>query len=137
MHENHSRTGPANSGSSDRVFGLFFSLLFFATAMMPLTAGGRVRLWALAPCALLLLASLLAPSILSPLNRFWTRIGLLLNKVTNPIVLGVIFFLVITPISLLLRSLNKKTLDVGPDPEAESYWFACSRNDGDSMKNQF
>ena len=86
-----------------------------------------------------LVAALFFPPLLQPLNRLWTKFGLLLHKVVSPVVLGIMFFLVITPIGLLMRSLGKNPLQLRFDDDARSYWVH-RRPPGpapDSLKDQF
>lgn len=109
--------------ASDRSFGVVFTIVFLIVALWPLPAGGAVRLWALAIAALFALASLLRPRTLAPLNRAWTRLGLLMHRVVNPIVLGLIFAITIVPTGLVFRLLRKDPLRLRRDPAADSYWI--------------
>ena len=95
--------------------------------------------WLLAAAAMFAIAALAAPAVLHPLNVAWHRIGLVLHKISSPIIMGLLFFLVITPIGLLMRALGKDMLRLRVDLEAQSYWI---RRDppgpsGASMKEQF
>lgn len=110
-------------GSSDRSLGIVFAAVFALIGVVPWTFGGVLRLWALAIGALFLALALLAPSLLAPLNRVWTKLGLLLHRVVSPVVLGIMFFLVITPLGLLMRVLGKRPLRLGFEREARSYWI--------------
>ena len=125
-------------GPSDRSFGLTFAGVFSIVGLWPLPGRGEVRLWALAIAAAFLLAALLVPTVLAPLNRLWLRFGLVLHKVTTPIILGAIFFLVVLPTGLLMRLFGKRPLKLHLERAAESYWV---RREGSlepaSMKNQF
>jgi hypothetical protein len=111
-------------GSSERSFGLVFAAVFLVIAALPLAFGGGVRLWSLGVAALFALAALAAPRVLAPLNRVWLKFGLLLHRVVSPIVLGIMFFLVITPIGLLMRALGKDPLRLRFDRGAATYWIA-------------
>jgi len=111
-------------GSSDRVFGLVFAVVFFLIALFPLLSGQGIWKWAIVFSLAFGLAALTAPRILSPLNRLWTRFGLLLHKITSPIILGIIFFLVITPIGIIMRMLRKDgPLKMIMDHECRTYWI--------------
>jgi hypothetical protein len=110
-------------GSSDRTFGLVFAVFFLIVGAFPLLRGGPVRMWAFPVAAVFLVAALLFPSVLHPLNRLWTRFGLLLHKVTNPLILGILFYLVFTPFGLVFRMLGKDLLRRRTDPNARSYWI--------------
>ena len=110
-------------GSSNRSFGVVFAVVFALIAFLPLFHGGAVRLWSLGVAAVFAVLAFAAPNILAPLNRLWTRLGLLLHTVVNPIVLGIMFYLVITPMGLVMRFLGKDPLRLKRDPEASSYWI--------------
>jgi hypothetical protein len=125
---------------SDRSFGLVFAAVFAVIGLLPLVLHGTSPLWwALGLCAAFALLALLRPAWLRPLNRVWFRFGLLLHKVTSPLVLGLLFYVTVVPIGLLMRALGKRPIPTGFAPDAESYWI---RRDppgptGESMKNQF
>ncbi len=110
--------------SSNRTFGLVFAVFFVLVALLPLLRGHAVRLWALPLSALFLLAALVAPKALALLNRAWTALGTLLHAVINPIVLGILFYLVFTPFGWVLRRLGKDFLRLRPAPDAQTYWIA-------------
>jgi hypothetical protein len=122
-HESFDRE-EAVRGSSERSFGLIFAAVFLVIAAFPLAFGGGVRLWSLGVAALFALAALAAPRVLAPLNRVWLKFGLVLHRVVSPIVLGIMFFLVITPIGLLMRALGKDPLRLRFDRGAATYWIA-------------
>jgi len=109
--------------SSNRAFGMVLAAFFALLGLLPLLRGRPVRLWALPVSGILLLAALVAPAMLAPLNRVWTALGTLLHKITNPIILGVFFYLVFTPFGALLRLFGKDFLRLKCDPGAESYWI--------------
>jgi hypothetical protein len=109
--------------SSNRTFGLVMAVFFVLVALLPLLRGHAVRLWALPLSALFLLAALVAPKILMPLNRAWTALGTLLHAVINPIVLGILFYLVFTPFGWVLRRMGKDFLRLRPAPDAQTYWI--------------
>lgn len=109
--------------SSDRSFGVVFAAAFLVIALFPLVRGGEPRLWALAVAAAFLGAALIRPALLAPLNRLWFRFGLLLGRVTNPLIMGLVFFLVITPMAVIMRLRGKDPLRLRPDREAKSYWI--------------
>jgi hypothetical protein len=110
-------------GSSDRVFGLVWSGVFAIAGLWPLMSAGPIRTWAMGAAAVLLVVSLLRPAALSALNRLWLGLGLLLQRITNPIVLGLLFFGTVLPIGLLMRSFGKNPLRLGFDRDAKSYWI--------------
>jgi Saxitoxin biosynthesis operon protein SxtJ len=109
--------------SSNRTFGLVFAGFFVLVALLPILRGHAVRLWALPLSALFLLAALAAPKALAPLNRAWTALGTLLHAVINPIVLGILFYLVFTPFGWALRRMGKDFLRLRASPGASTYWI--------------
>jgi hypothetical protein len=114
----------AVKASSNRTFGFVFATFFALVALLPLLRGHAVRRWPWPLCALFLLAAMVAPKILAPLNRAWTALGTVLHAVVNPIVLGVLFYLVFTPFGWVLRRTGKDFLRLRPAPGASSYWIA-------------
>ncbi|MGV7219903.1 MAG: SxtJ family membrane protein [Nitrospinales bacterium] len=110
-------------GSSNRSFGIVFTIVFLIISLIPLINSGSIRIWSLVLAAIFLLASFIKPEILQPLNNLWTRFGLLLSKVMNPIILGLLFFLVVTPIGILMRIFSGNPMKPKFDPTAQSYWI--------------
>lgn len=135
----HQEHGPAVKIGSDRSFGLVFAVVFTLIALLPLLAGHSPRWWALAPAALFAAIALVAPRLLHPLNRLWFRFGLLLHHVVTPVMMGLLFFLTVTPVGLLMRACGKDPLRLKRDPAATSYWIAREPPGptGESMKQQF
>jgi hypothetical protein len=82
---------------------------------------------------------LTVPKLLRPLNRVWFLFGLVLNKVFNPLVMGLLFFLTVTPLGLLMRSLGKRPLDLDFDKQTKSYWILRTPPGPapETMKKQF
>jgi hypothetical protein len=109
-------------GSSDRSFGLVFTAVFTIVGLFPLLGDGQVRIWALAVAGLFLLISFVRPGLLAPLNLVWFRFGMLLGKIMTPIVMGLLYFVTITPIGLIMRATGKDPLRTRLEPEAETYW---------------
>ena len=121
--------------SSNRSFGIVFSIFFLLVAFYPLLNDGPVYYWSLLISLTFLILGLLNSKILSPLNRLWFKFGILLGKVVAPIVMGIIFFLVITPISILLKIFGKDVLKLKFNKN-KTYWI--NKNDPkSSMKKQF
>ena len=121
-HESYERPEEIR-GSSDRSFGVVFAVVFALIGLLPLVSGGAVRMWSLAVGAAFLLVALAFPSVLAPLNRLWLRFGLLLHKIVSPLVLGIMFFLVITPMGVLMRAFGKDLLRLKLDRQLASYWI--------------
>lgn len=131
MHEDYSRDETIE-GSSDRSFGLTVGGILLAIVLVRLglqwwQSGGVTLGWlelVLGGVGIVLLAmGLLAPTLLAPLNRGWTKLGLLLFTIVNPIVLALIFLVTIVPIGLALRAFGKDPLRLRFDPDAKSYWI--------------
>jgi len=121
-HEDLSRQEEVK-GSSNRSFGLVFAVVFLLIALFPLLQGQAVRLWALGASGALLFVAFLLPALLTHPNRLWLRFGLLLNAIVSPVAMGVLFYLVITPIGLVMRAFGHDPLRLKFDPAAASYWI--------------
>lgn len=130
----------AVKGSSDRVFGLVFAGFFTLVAVWPwIFSSGPVRLWAVGVAAAFAAVAVVAPRMLGPANKAWMRFGLLLSKVMNPLVLGLLFFATVMPIGLLMRALGKDLLRLKFDRNATTYWIEREPPGPapDTMRNQF
>ncbi|WP_096700129.1 SxtJ family membrane protein [Magnetospirillum sp. 15-1] len=124
---------------SERSFGLVFAAVFAVVALLPLKDGGEPRLWAGAVAVGFLLAALVVPKALRPLNRLWFLVGMALHHVVTPLVMGLLFFLTVTPIALIMRALGKDPLRLNRDDAAASYWINRTPPGPapDSMRRQF
>jgi len=111
------------SGSSNRAFGLVFAVVFLLVAVFPLPFGGAVRWWSIGVAAAFAAVAFVLPGVLTPLNRAWTRFGLILHKIVSPIVLGFLFYVVVTPLGLLMRLLGKDPLRLHWDRQSPTYWI--------------
>ena len=134
-HEDYGRE-LERRGPSDRNFGFVFTAAFLIFGLLPLRHGHPVRLWSLGASAAILLITLLAPWLLHAPNRVWTMCGILLGKVVNPIVTGLLFYLVFTPIAAVLRWMGKDLLRLSKDSGLKSYWIPRTGEVSD-MSNQF
>lgn len=121
-HEDLSRAHQVKGGS-DRSFGLVFSIVFCLLGVWPVFHHRPVRIGWLAASLGVLLIAFAKPRLLAPFNRWWTRLGALLNRVINPVVSGILFYLVVTPIGVLMRWSGSDPLRVRLDPRAETYWI--------------
>ena len=120
---------------SNRSFGIVFFVVFLIIATYPLINGDELRLWSLIISIVFLFLGLVNSKILNPLNKLWFKFGIFLGKIISPLVMGIIFFLVVTPIGLLMRLLNKDLLNLKFNNNT-SYWI--EKTDPKSkMKNQF
>jgi hypothetical protein len=138
VHEDFSRD-EAVQGSSNRVFGLTVAAALAVVAAWPLVRQRPVRWWAVAVALVVLGVAIVSPRVLGPLNRFWTRLGLLLQRLVTPAIMALLFYGTVTPIALLLRLGGKDLLRLRLDREAASYWLP-RRPPGpapDTMRQQF
>ena len=108
---------------SNRTFGLVFAAAFLVLGVLPWAFGGPLRRWSLAAGVVFLAVAWAWPAALSPLNRLWTRFGLLLHRTVSPVALGIMFFLVITPMGLIMRGRGKDPLRLRFDRAARTYWI--------------
>lgn len=126
-------------GSSNRAFGAVFIVLFTVIGLWPLIGSGEIRVWSLIIAAVILIITLLRPTLLAPANRAWMLFGLLLHKVTNPIIMALIFFVAVTPTALIMRALGKDPLRRKFDRAANTYWIEREPPgpEPETMKHQF
>jgi predicted membrane metal-binding protein len=137
-HEDFSRQDDIKL-SSDRSFGLIVAACCLIVALWPLIRTEPVRLWALGVAAIFAVLALLWPPGLAPFNTAWMKLGIVLYTIVSPVVLGLLFFLTVTPIALLMRLLRKDPLRLRREPDATSYWIDRMPPGpaSESMKNQF
>ena len=121
--------------SSNRSFGIVFFVVFLLIALYPLTYGGEIRIWSVIISLIFLVLGLINSKILTPLNKLWFKFGLFLGKIISPIIMGIIFFLVVTPIGLIMRFLGKDVLNLKYNKN-KSYWIE-KNGPKSKMKNQF
>ena len=121
--------------SSNRSFGVVFFIVFLLIGLYPLLKGNDLRIWSLIISFIFLALGLINSKILTPLNRLWFKFGLLLGKIISPLVMGIIFFVVVTPIGIIMRLLKKDLLNLKYNKK-ESYWIEKS-GPKSKMKNQF
>ncbi|MCZ8312787.1 MAG: SxtJ family membrane protein [Magnetospirillum sp.] len=137
-HEDYARDEDLQ-GSSDRSFGFVFTGFFALVGGVKLYTGHAWALYWFAGAATFLAAALLVPRILAPLNRLWMKFALLLYAVMNPLTMALLFFLVVTPIGVVMRLAGKDFLRKRLEPDAPSYWLPRDPPGPapDSMKQQF
>ena len=122
LHEDYQPRTPEKQ-ATDRSFGFVFTAFFAIWALLPLWRGRPLRLWALPVSAAFLVVTLVRPSLLHAANRLWTRLGLLLGKVVSPLITGLLFYGVVTPMGLLARLVGKDLLHLRWSPQQPSYWI--------------
>jgi len=120
---------------SNRSFGIVFFVVFLLIAIYPIFKDGNIRIWSFVIAILFLFLGLINSRILTPLNKAWFKFGLFLGKIISPVVMAIIFFTVVTPISFIMRILGKDLLNIKYNNN-KSYWIERS-GPKSKMKNQF
>ena len=121
--------------SSNRSFGIVFFVVFILIALYPLIHNEEIRIWSLIISSIFLILGLINSRILNPLNKLWFKFGIFLGKIVSPIIMGIIFFLVVTPIGFIMRLLGKDILNLKYNKN-KSYWIE-KNGPKSKMKNQF
>tara|TARA_B100000965_G_scaffold308330_1_gene267444 strand:+ start:345 stop:725 length:381 start_codon:yes stop_codon:yes gene_type:complete len=124
---------PQNSNKS---FGLLFSIVFLIIGMWPLKNGDSLNIYFIAISITFLILGLINSKLLSPLNKIWIKLGEILGIIISPIVMFLVYFIVLTPVSLIVRLFGKDLLGLKFFKKNESYWIIRKSNLG-SMNNQF
>ena len=137
IHERLTGDEPAPVSGSERGFGVLFTIVLAAVGLFPLLERQPPHWWTLAAAAGLLAAAVRKPKLLAPFNRAWFRLGLILQRFVNPLVLALLFFLVVTPTGVMMRLVRRDPLRLRRDPDAASYWIHRVAPAPASMKNQF
>ena len=136
-HEDFSRDAHG-SGPSDSNFGWVFTAVFLLFGLLPTLHGKPIRPVWLVLSGLVLAITLIRPSLLHPANILWTGLGRLLGRIMNPVITGLLFFLVFTPPAFILRWRKKDLLGLAREPDAETYWITRDASgETGSMLNQF
>ena len=120
---------------SNRSFGVIFFIVFLLIAIYPLLSENPIRLWSLIIAVIFLILGLLNSRILTPLNILWMKFGMYLGIFISPIVMGFVFFLVVTPIGLIMKIFGKDLLNLKKNQKT-TYWLDKDKIKS-SMKNQF
>ncbi len=125
--------------TSDRTFGIVFAVVFLIVALAPLLRKHSLKISFLILSFAFISTSLVWPKALLPLNKLWETLGKILEKITNPLIMGVLFYLVITPIGLILRLRKKDVLSLRLKSEETSYWLErkVKEIDPTSLRRQF
>ena len=137
LHEDFNRSREVKS--SDRAFGLVFAAFFALTALWPLLHGKPLRWWALGLSAGFGVLALARPALLHGLNVLWMRLAVLMSEVVNPIVTGIMFYLVFAPVAIALRWMGKDPWRLHYDSQAPTYWLPRKPPGPapETMSNQF
>jgi len=121
--------------ASNRSFGIVFFVVFLIISIYPLIYNGELRLWSLFIALIFLFLGLINSRALTPLNKLWFKFGLLLGRIVSPVIMGLIFFLVVTPIAFAMRIIGKDLLNLKFNKD-KSYWIEKT-GPKSKMKNQF
>ena len=122
--------------TQNRSFGLLFFIVFLAFALWPLTKKGEINLYLISFALIFLILGLLNSKILTPLNRSWIKFGELLGRIIAPIVMGIVYFVILTPISLLVRLFGKDLIGMKFNNNLKTYWIKRKKHLG-TMDKQF
>jgi len=120
---------------SNKSFGIVFFVFFLIVSAYPLFDDGNIRIWSLVISVIFLILAILNSKILTPLNQIWFKFGILLGRFVSPIVMGIIFFAIVTPTSIIMRMLGKNLLNLKKNNK-KTYWIERSKIKS-KMKNQF
>ena len=121
--------------SSNRSFGFVFFAVFLLIGFYPLINQGDIRVWSIILSLIFLFLGFLNSKLLSPLNKIWFKFGNFLGKIISPVIMGIIFFLVVTPIAILMRLLKKDLINIKFNND-RSYWIEKDKVKS-KMKSQF
>ena len=124
------------SQSSNRSFGLLFFVVFLIIGLWPIKNGESLNIYFLTASVIFLLLGLINSKLLSPLNKLWIKFGELLGIIIAPLVMALVYFVILTPVSFIVRILGKDLLGLKFLKEKETYWIKRKKNIG-SMKKQF
>ena len=120
---------------SNRNFGIVFFIVFLIISLWPLLNQSEIRIWSLILSTIFLILGLINSNLLSPLNKAWFKFGIILGNFVAPIVMGVVFFFVVTPTGIIMRLLGKDLLNLKKNTK-ETYWVKKD-NSNNNLKNQF
>ena len=121
--------------SSNRSFGIIFFIVFLLISVWPIMDGQEPRVWSLIISLIFLILGILNSKILTPFNLAWIKLGEILGRFIAPVVMAVIYFLIVTPIGLLMRIIGKDLLNI-KFSQNSSYWIKREKKLG-PMKRQF
>ena len=121
--------------SSNKSFGIVFFIVFFLFGIWPALKGNDIRYWSISLSLIFLILGILNSKFLSPLNRLWFKFGIILGNFIAPIIMGLVFFLVVTPIGLIMKLLGKDLINLKKNND-KTYWIE-KKEIKTSMKNQF
>ena len=121
---------------SNRSFGLLFFIVFLIVALWPLKYEEDIRLWSLVLSIIFFILGIFNSKLLTPLKKLWFKFGILLGSIVSPIIMGIVYFLVVTPIGTFMRLLGKDLLKMSKVKNASTYWIKRDKKQS-TMKKQF
>ena len=121
---------------SNKSFGFLFFIVFLVISLWPLKSQEDLRLWALILSLIFLILGVLNSKLLTPLNKLWFRFGIILGAFMSPIIMGLVFFIVVTPTGILMRIFGKDLLRLKMHKNMNSYWISREKIKS-TMKKQF
>ena len=121
---------------SNRSFGLVFFVVFLIISLWPLASEGLIRVWAAIVSFIFLILGIINSKSLTPLNKVWFKFGQILGAIVAPFFMGVVFFVVITPIGLFMSIMGKDLLNKKYNKKKETYWIKRDI-EVSTMKRQF
>ena len=120
---------------SNRSFGVVFFVVFLLIGLWPILKGNEIRIWSIVISLIFLILGILNSKILTPFNKVWFRFGILLGNFISPIIMGIVFFLVVTPTGLIMKLFRKDLINLKKN-NSSTYWIE-KKDIKSSMKNQF
>ena len=121
---------------SNKSFGIVFFIVFLLIGIWPLINNETYRLWSFVISIIFLILGLSNSKLLTPLNNLWFKFGIFLGKIISPLIMAIIFFLIVTPIGIIMKILKKDLLNLKFNNKKETYWIEKS-GPNSKMKNQF
>ena len=122
--------------STNRSFGLVFFVVFLIVALWPLKSGEEFRLWSLVLSIIFFILGIFNSKLLTPLNKLWFKFGIFLGAIISPIIMGIVYFLVVTPTGVFMRLLGKDLLKTSKVKNTSTYWIKRNKQQS-TMKKQF
>ena len=122
--------------SSNRSFGFLFFIVFLVISLWPLKSQEDLRLWAFILALIFFVLGILNSKFLTPLNKLWMKFGIFLGSIISPFVMGIVFFMVVTPVGLIMRFLGKDLLRIKKSKFVSTYWISREKQNN-TMKRQF
>lgn len=140
MFDNSARDHIQKTGS-DRSFGFVFAVVFLVIGLWPLIGDwsnfATIRIWSVGIAGALLVVAFAMPRLLAPANGLWIKFGFLLGRIMNPLIMGVLFFIVLTPVAVAMRLSGKDILNLKQNDGEKTYWVTRNDEEPPSMSNQF